>query len=170
MRKVWLTGLWITTVLANSVVLAQVTSDALRARANANISAANGPAANPINRWRYRFHNGQWWFYDRGKQWSYWDGAAWRVYNRQTYAPYIQSPARGYNNSYGDGRYGYGVRAPGSIQWEKNDPRGEALPPLLFRPPGSIQRQKNDVRGEDLEPSDIRPPGTIQQEKNSPRG
>lgn len=177
MRTVWLTGLWIAAVLANGVVLAQVTSDAFRARVNADTSGANGPAANPVNRWRYRFHNGQWWFYDRGKQWSYWDGVAWRAYNRQTYAPTFDSqlPPRGYDNSYGSnsyggGRYGFGVRAPGSIQWEKNDPKGEALPPLLVRPPGTIQRQKNELRGEYLESPDIRPPGTIQREKNSPRG
>ena len=172
MPKKWLTGFWAAMALAYSVAAAQETSDAIPPRVDANRTAANAPAANPVNRWRYRFHNGRWWFYDRGKQWSYWDGGAWRAYNRQIFAPSFDSqvPPRGYdNNSYGYGRYGYGVRAPGSIQREKNDLRAEGLQPLGVRPPGTIQRQKNEVRGEPLEPPDIRPPGTIQREKNSPR-
>lgn len=160
-------------VLVNGVLTAQEMFAALPTRVHPAGDVSNAPAGNRANRWRYRFHNGRWWYYGQAKQWSYWDGAVWRAYNRQIYAPSLDSQWRpgGYDtNSYGYGQYRYGVRAPGSIQWEKNDPRAGSLQPFIVRPPGSIQRQKNSPRAEYEEVPDIRPPGTIQREKNSPRG
>ena len=132
-------------------------------------AAATQPAGNPANRWRYRFYNGQWWFYHPSNHWSYWNGNAWTPYQRQANVPPAASQIQPYSDS-DAASYGYGRRLSGTIQREKNDTRGQSSEYFELRQPGSIQREKNEARGQSFEPYDIRPPGTIQREKNSPRG
>jgi hypothetical protein len=130
-----------------------------------NSGNANTPAANRTNRWRYRFHNDQWWYYHPNGQWSYWNGNAWVAYRRRMYAPPSDVPPRPDGDRY---RYGVGFRAPGLIQREKNETRGEELEPSDLRPSGTIQREKNESRGPS-ESMGLRPEGTIQREKNESR-
>ncbi|HVA47228.1 MAG TPA: hypothetical protein VNH11_12745 [Pirellulales bacterium] len=83
--------------------------------ATANAGVTGGNAA---NQWRYRHHNGHWWYYHPNNQWSYWNGNAWSGYNPQTYRQWYSSrPAYGGNfgyssgyrgNYYGNGMYGGG--------------------------------------------------------------
>ncbi|HVX10106.1 MAG TPA: hypothetical protein VHC22_02785 [Pirellulales bacterium] len=54
------------------------------ARDNSRASI-RGPASEPVNRWRYSFHNGHWWYYRDGGRWAYWTGSQWRDYEPTTY-------------------------------------------------------------------------------------
>jgi hypothetical protein len=39
-------------------------------------AAANDPTTLPDG-WRYRWHEGRWWYYLPNEQWVYWNGSAW---------------------------------------------------------------------------------------------
>lgn len=91
--------------------------------ANANAGLAGQMGGNTANRWRYRYHNNHWWFYQPNNQWSYWNGNAWSGYNPQTYRQwYANRPGfsggyysgyRGNYNTFGNGMSGYSGYAYG---------------------------------------------------------
>jgi hypothetical protein len=41
------------------------------------------PKGKPENEWRYRFHNGRWWFWTLDDHWSYYNGDIWVPYSPQ---------------------------------------------------------------------------------------
>ncbi|HEY2414730.1 MAG TPA: hypothetical protein VGI40_20970 [Pirellulaceae bacterium] len=45
-------------------------------------------AASESNGWRYRQHNGQWWYWMPSNRWVIWTGNAWTPYDPATYVPY----------------------------------------------------------------------------------
>jgi hypothetical protein len=55
--------------------------------------------------WRYRFYNGQWWYWMPANYWMYYSGNAWVPYNAVTYrrSPVIVNRGPYY---YGNGYYG----------------------------------------------------------------
>lgn len=53
--------------------------------------------------WRYRRHNGEWWYWSPRDRWLYYRDGRWNVYYPRRYAPgYVGSPYDW------DGRHGYG--------------------------------------------------------------
>ena len=64
-------------------------------------AAARGRASRPIDTisaaslqqtrqptvegWRYRWHNGHWWYYQTNKQWLFWNGIGWSAYSPGAY-------------------------------------------------------------------------------------
>jgi hypothetical protein len=165
MRNTRVIGLWGALVFASSGLLAQETFNenaADKAEGREGAASEKGApepggavtrgspdgdvsprlrAGDPANRWRYKFHNGHWWYYGRSNQWSYWDGSAWTPYNRQAYGQWFNRRPEDANNDT------YGRRPAGSIQREKNEARSRDFGDLGRRPPGTIQRQKNSPRG-----------------------
>ena len=41
------------------------------------------------NKWRFRFYNGHWWYWQPDKHWVFWNGANWQDYDRQSYAQWL---------------------------------------------------------------------------------
>jgi hypothetical protein len=133
MRRTLMSGVWTAVALAGTTVLGQETFNenatdkgerregadarmnpgaAARANinapgANANVGVGNRPVGNPANQWRYRHHNGHWWYYHPNNQWSYWNGNAWTNYNRQAYGQWYNGQFRPYANNYQYGNSGY---------------------------------------------------------------
>lgn len=56
-------------------------------------------------RWRYRHHNGHWWYWLPSNRWAIWTGNDWVNYDRNTYYP--RYGYRGYGNRYNTGYRGY---------------------------------------------------------------
>ena len=82
------------------------------AGANAGVSSnANaGVAANQSgDQWRYRWHNGAWWYWTSGNRWIYRNGNQWVNYEPATAAApdarYTSQPAYGYYQSSPNGYY-----------------------------------------------------------------
>lgn len=137
-----------------------------RSVAVAAAAAANQPVNNPANRWRYRFYNGQWWYYHPTNQWLYWTGKSWTGYRSATSG---QRPAKQAGPSLNDDAYDFGRRPALSIQREKNESRGLYSNSIGTRPERTIQSQKNDSRTQWSDSLGVRPPLTIQLEKNDAR-
>jgi hypothetical protein len=72
---------------------------------NANVAVAASPSG---DQWRYRWHNGNWWYWTPENRWVYRNGNGWTNYEPAiTFAPnpiYAPQPAYGY---YGSNPYGY---------------------------------------------------------------
>jgi hypothetical protein len=65
---------------------------------SARTDKAQPPAEAP-DAWRYRRHNGAWWYWLPSNRWVYWTGEKWMPYRAQTYAR--SAPAQRYrSNSY----------------------------------------------------------------------
>ena len=192
MRTTQIIGFWAAMVVASSGLLGQETFSENGAkvggrggvpdenadpgsgvkffRSSPNVVTGRASAGDPGNRWRYRFHNGHWWYYGRSNQWSYWTGNAWTPYDRQTYAGWWNSRFQPYDMS------DYGRRPSKTIQNEKNESRTTDFGlggSGGHRPPKTVQNQKNESRTIDFGVGGTagrRPPKTVQNEKNSPRG
>ncbi len=96
----------------------------------------NEPAANqsntsqPDQSWRYRRHDGQWWYWLPSEKWVVWTGDRWTAYKAQTYSAYRAArpqrsssyPADQGNwgpvryNGYGQPQYPYSQRKSGLRQ------------------------------------------------------
>lgn len=58
-----------------------VTSEMILPRFQAHIASNRTGAGGRVpDDWRYRFHNGRWWYWMTNRQWSYWNGAEWAEY------------------------------------------------------------------------------------------
>jgi hypothetical protein len=57
------------------------------------------------DQWRYRWHNGAWWYWTPANRWVVWNGSSWQPY----------TPSAGYNGGYGTpyGYPGYGYPSHG---------------------------------------------------------
>ena len=58
--------------------------------ANADESAVQDVAAQQeaqpkIEGWRYKWHNGHWWYFQPNKQWLFWNGLSWSSYSPAAY-------------------------------------------------------------------------------------
>ena len=82
--------------------------------------ADGAPAGNPPpgdQRWRYKFHNGAWWYWLPSDRWVYWSDGAWVNYDPATHVlPYrvYRYPVYdsgdyygGYYSHFGWGHYGH---------------------------------------------------------------
>src|SRR5215469_10315491 len=137
MRRTLMSGVWTVVALAGATVLGQETYnenaiDKIEGRegvvgqkgvpanvgaaaganinapgANVNAGVGNRPAGKPANQWRYRQHNGHWWYYRPDNQWSYWNGSVWTNYNPQAYREWYNGQFRPYANNYRYGNSGY---------------------------------------------------------------
>jgi hypothetical protein len=38
-------------------------------------------------KWRYKWHNGQWWYWSPDERWMIWDKNSWSIYDPATYQP-----------------------------------------------------------------------------------
>ena len=38
-----------------------------------------------VESWRYKWHNGNWWYFQTNKQWLFWDGTRWTTYSPTAY-------------------------------------------------------------------------------------
>jgi hypothetical protein len=77
--------------------------DVIRADVNANAAGRASARANDADRWRFKYHNNQWWYYTPQNQWMYHANNNWQTYDRDTYAapaPRYTTGYRGYNNGY----------------------------------------------------------------------
>ncbi len=56
-----------------------------------SLAPSNTPNNNVPNelKWRYKWHNGQWWYWSPDERWMIWDKNSWSVYDAATY----QAPA-----------------------------------------------------------------------------
>lgn len=81
--------------------------------------------------WRYRWHNGRWWYWMPNRSWVIWDGNQWlnqADFNAQYQARYTGPRFRGYSQPYyNDGRYSTGYR--GNYQPYYNGYRGNYYGP-----------------------------------------
>ncbi len=103
----------------------RASAQAVDAAVRADVAVANATTAavNVNNNWRYRRHNGRWWYYTPQRSWMVWDGGAWNPYQSGSnfyvgrgYNGYYGGPAYygrangyygpGYNGYYGRGYYG----------------------------------------------------------------
>ncbi|MBI3840208.1 MAG: hypothetical protein HY288_19985 [Planctomycetia bacterium] len=85
-----------------------------------NAAINGGVLSQDPNRWRYRYHNGQWWYWLPSNSWMIWSDNQWAPYDAATYRqPYtagyrgiIDGTANPINNLYYGGRYNrrYGTR------------------------------------------------------------
>jgi hypothetical protein len=60
-------------------------------------------------RWRYKFHNGEWWFWTTQNRWMYYRNGQWNDYNPESFTRMYPEPTS-YDNSatyYGNGGGGY---------------------------------------------------------------
>lgn len=93
------------------------------------------------NKWRYRFYNGHWWYWQPDKHWVFWTGNEWQDYDRQSYSQWLferqmaryeaegarvrAAPYPGgyplYFGTYG-GYFGPGPYGPGSFYWRGSFP------------------------------------------------
>lgn len=108
---------------AESASLAQATKLNERAAVQSNASP-------PGESWRYRRHNGQWWYWLPSEKWVVWTGDRWTAYKAQTYSAYRAArpqrsssyPADQGNwgpvryNGYGQPQYPYSQRKSGLRQ------------------------------------------------------
>jgi hypothetical protein len=98
-------------LLAGRATAAEAPSNATPSTADATAKPAEAvsPAASNVpsgpDAWRYRWHEGHWWFYDASNRWQVWDGAQWHVYLTPPTAPAWNQP---YGNGYGSGYWSYG--------------------------------------------------------------
>ena len=46
---------------------------------------------NVADHWRYRFHNGRWWYWTPGNAWMYFDNGTWQAYAVPAPAPYTSA-------------------------------------------------------------------------------
>lgn len=134
------------------------------ANAGRGEGAVSQSARDPVTNWRYRYYNGQWWYYHPTSRWLYWTGKAWTGYGGST-----SSQRLGNQLNVDDHADSFGQRPALSIQHEKNEARGLYSDSMGLRPPRTIQSQKNDSRSRSSETLSIRPPLTIQHEKNDAR-
>jgi hypothetical protein len=52
----------------------------------ASFAAVGKQAQQPVvESWRYKWHNGHWWYYQTNKQWLFWDGTRWTTYSPMAY-------------------------------------------------------------------------------------
>jgi hypothetical protein len=49
--------------------------------------------------WRYRRHNGRWWYWLPSEQWVFWTGSEWTKYDPKTFATYGSPRAYSYSGS-----------------------------------------------------------------------
>ena len=73
---------------------------AARAEARTNGTIADG------DRWRYRHHNNQWWYYTPQNRWMYYNNNAWSHYDPNTYAVPNYTTGGYSNNGAYYGRFG----------------------------------------------------------------
>lgn len=54
---------------------------------DASVAPANTPNNNVPNelKWRYKWHNGQWWYWSPDERWMIWDRNSWTIYDPATY-------------------------------------------------------------------------------------
>jgi len=60
----------------------------------------------PINNnqgenWRYKFHNGHWWYWMPNNTWVFWNGSSWTAYSPDAYNNFYSSQPQTYSNGYG---------------------------------------------------------------------
>lgn len=63
-----------------------------------------------VEGWRYKWHNGHWWYYQPDKQWLFWNGLGWSPYSPEAY--------RGWYANFRatrDGQYASGYRGAASF-------------------------------------------------------
>ncbi|MGD9720895.1 MAG: hypothetical protein AB7O59_23375 [Pirellulales bacterium] len=85
----------------------QSTRDKARA-VNADVAGQGQPSV-PNNQWRYKWHDGRWWYWQTNNSWVIWEGNAWIPQSALNYS----AGYRGYYGSrnrggYGPGAYYYG--------------------------------------------------------------
>jgi hypothetical protein len=93
-------------------------------------AAVQSNASQPGESWRYRRHNGQWWYWMPSEKWLVWTGDRWTAYKAQAYSAHRAArpqrsssyPADQGNwgpvryNSYGQPQYPYSQRKSGLRQ------------------------------------------------------
>jgi hypothetical protein len=67
-------------------------------------TASGSPAAQQNDAWRYKYHQGQWWYWLPSESWVVWNGQSWDPY-RPGGQQSVARPQRNY--SYNSGGYGY---------------------------------------------------------------
>ncbi len=65
---------------ANGITPNQVVVETLPAGAAERVESTPRDASpmQAADSWRYRWHEGRWWYFQNDKRWAYWDGQAWR--------------------------------------------------------------------------------------------
>jgi hypothetical protein len=80
-------------VFAASLVMVQdaggqhLVKDSSRSAAAASSVGARQPT---VEGWRYKWHNGHWWYYQPNKQWLFWNGTTWSAYLPAAYQRFIR--------------------------------------------------------------------------------
>lgn len=108
-------------------------ADRPQAGSVASDGSDSNPAAAPGERWRFKQHNGLWWYWLPTNQWVYWTDGKWVPYDQQSYAAFLAArqprvnsysggPAQQGNwgpvryNQYGQPQYPYSQRSSGIRQ------------------------------------------------------
>lgn len=108
------------------------------------------------DRWRYTFHNGEWWYWLPTNRWVYWRNDRWNTYVPQTYTPPralrgtvsdFSDPALGRQTTVDmDGRPFYG-RTLGDLDRRPTETNGE-IGPFYGNPlPSDILGNQGDRSG-----------------------
>jgi hypothetical protein len=53
-------------------------------------SAAEARQQPTVEGWRYKWHNGHWWYYQPNKQWLFWNGTSWSPYAPGLYRAFLR--------------------------------------------------------------------------------
>jgi hypothetical protein len=69
---------------------------AVDAQVNAGVIASNSdavsrPAADKSGRWRYKYHDGRWWYWLPSNSWVFYHNQRWVPYSRQSYLQALQA-------------------------------------------------------------------------------
>lgn len=56
-----------------------------------NSDAASRPAADKSGRWRYKYHDGRWWYWLPSNSWVFYHNQRWVPYSRQSYMQALQA-------------------------------------------------------------------------------
>ena len=96
--------------------------------------AKSGATAGEVERWRYKRHNGHWWYYQPYKSWLFWNGSSWSPYSSGSYASWFAANhprvTTGYRGTVRYSRNVLGTSGSGIYTWDPYAPYNtEAMTP-----------------------------------------
>jgi hypothetical protein len=98
------------------------------------VNAATAQQPRPkVRGWRYKWHNGHWWYYQPNNQWLFWNGASWSPYSVVAYQTWWTNRGPHFTGYRGTVNYGggwYGWPGTGTYTWDPYAPYNtEAMTP-----------------------------------------
>jgi hypothetical protein len=97
-------------------ILLTVNSTAQAGADGSKTRSATGLQKQPtVEGWRYKWHNGHWWYYQPNKQWLFWNGTSWTAYSPPVYRRFVRWRQFGLDYGSSTARDGPGFSESGEI-------------------------------------------------------